>query len=58
MNIFGLEIKASGHNGHYVKPHECHQSRQDHSAIFNQRINDMEKSINKRLDDIIFLLKK
>lgn len=58
MNLFGFEIKPTSRNGHYVKPHECHQARQEYSVFFNQRINDLEKSINKRLDDIIILLKK
>lgn len=57
MNLFGLEIKASGRNDHHVKPHECHHARQDLSVFFNQRINDLEKSLNKRLDTIILLLK-
>ena len=50
MTLFGLEIKPKSSNGHYVKPHECHQTRQDYATVFNQRITDLEKHIDKRLD--------
>lgn len=56
MNLFGLEIKAASRNGHYVKPHECHQARQDYAAVFNQRIDDLERHIDKRLDVIHSLI--
>ena len=53
-----LEIKPASRNGHYVKPHECHQARQDTSQAINQRFDDFRHYLDKRLDTIERLLNK
>ena len=58
MNLFGLEIKPASRNGHYVKPQECHQARQDTSQAINQRFDDFRHYLDKRLDTIERLLNK
>lgn len=59
MNLFGVNISLGRNgNGKFIKQEDCHAAQHEIKEHFNQRIEDLAKHIDRRLDDFKdFLLK-